>query len=170
MTAPNTRKPGDEARATVTVALAKAEAFRVFTEDIDSWWRRGVRFRGAGQRRGFIRIEPCESGRIFESFDDGKGGEIVIEIGRVTLWQPPDALCMTWRNANFSASESTEVEISFKDVGSGCEVCVAHRGWSRIRADHPVRHGASASDTLVAMGRWWGDLLTSFRRHVAGQG
>jgi uncharacterized protein YndB with AHSA1/START domain len=158
---------GDEARATVFVALTSEDAFRIFTEDIDRWWRRGVRFRNAGARRGFIRIEPGPNGRVFESFDGDNGRETVAEIGRVTLWEPPERLLFEWRSANFSADEKTEVEVTFRPSGAGCEVCVSHRGWAMIRKDHPVRHGADAAGTLRSLGLWWGDLLIAFRQRAS---
>ena len=39
--------PGDQARVTVGVAVPPEEAFRVFTQEVDLWWRRGRRFRNA---------------------------------------------------------------------------------------------------------------------------
>ncbi|MCA9653315.1 MAG: hypothetical protein H6712_17075 [Myxococcales bacterium] len=40
---------------------------------------------------------------------------------------------------------------------------VVHRGWSRIRPDHPARHGQPVASFLRTMGLWWGDLLSSLR-------
>ena len=60
---------GDSARVTVTVAVAPSLAFEIFTEEIDRWWRRGIKFRHAGARSGFLRIEPELGGRLFESID-----------------------------------------------------------------------------------------------------
>jgi hypothetical protein len=36
---------GDQARASVGVAVPPEEAFDIFTREIDLWWRRGPRFR-----------------------------------------------------------------------------------------------------------------------------
>ena len=63
--------PGDQVRVTVSVEVPIAEAFRIFTEEIDQWWRRGRRFRLAEGERGFIRLEPGVGGRLFESFERG---------------------------------------------------------------------------------------------------
>lgn len=160
---------GDEARATVSVALAPAEAFRVFTEEIDSWWRRGRRFRNAPDDRGIVRIEPGVGGRLFESFD-GEGGERVVEVGRTLVWEPPQRLLLEWRNINFGADERTEVEVLFRASGSGTMVTVVHRGWSGIRADHPARHGLERPAFIRMMGLWWGDQLTALRLRAADPG
>ena len=50
--------PGDQARVTVGVAVPPEEAFRVFTQEVDLWWRRGRRFRNAPGEQGIVCIEP----------------------------------------------------------------------------------------------------------------
>lgn len=158
---------GDEARATVSVALAPDETFRLFTEEVNLWWRRGRRFRNAPGRAGVVCIEPGPAGRLFESYDTD-AGEQVVEIGRTRVWDPPRRLVMSWRASNFAPGESTEVEVLFKPVGASTHVTVIHRGWAAIRADHPVRHGQPVPAFLRMMGLWWGDLLTTLRLHAAG--
>ena len=161
---------GDEARVTVGLGVAPAEAFRVFTEEIDLWWRRGRRFRNApGPGRGIVCIEPGAGGRLFESFDTA-AGEQVVEIGRTLAWEPPHRLLLQWRAVNFAPHEQTEVEVLFKARGAGTEVTVVHRGWAAIRADHPVRHGQATEAFIRGMGLWWGDQLTLLRQRCAGGG
>jgi uncharacterized protein YndB with AHSA1/START domain len=157
--------PGDEARASVLVKVAPDDAFRVFTEEIDRWWRRGLRYRVAGTRRGIIHIEPGVGGRLYESFEADTGTRVV-ETGRVTAWEPPGRFAFEWRAVNFAPAERTEVEVVFEPTPSGTLVTVMHRGWSAIRADHPVRHGLDVAGFLRMMGMWWGDLLTALREHV----
>jgi uncharacterized protein YndB with AHSA1/START domain len=153
---------GDAVRATVFVALSPALTFDVFTREIDRWWRRGVRFRNAPGEAGIVLIEPGIGGRLFESYGSG-ADEHVVEIGRVTAWDPPHRLVLDWRNSNFAAGEWTEVEVEFTPTREGTTVTVTHRGWTSLRADHPARHGLDASAFQRLMGSWWGDLLTSLR-------
>jgi hypothetical protein len=153
---------GDEARATVSVALPIDATFRVFTEEIDLWWRRGRRFRNAPGDRGIVCIEPGVGGRLFESFDT-QAGERVVEIGRTLVWDPPHRLVLEWRNIDFAADEHTEVEVMFSAGTGGTRVTVVHRGWVAIRADHPARHGQERAAFLRMMGLWWGDQLTALR-------
>lgn len=159
-------KPGNQATVTVSVAVAPDEAFRIFTQEIDRWWRRGRRFRNAPGDRGIVCLEPGPAGRVFESFDTA-GGERVVEIGRTRVWDPPHRLVFEWRNVNFAPDERTEVEVSFKPAAAGTTVTVVHRGWSALRADHPARHGLAVAPFIRMMGLWWGDLLTSLRLHAA---
>ncbi len=158
---------GDQARVTVSVAVPPEEAFRVFTQEVNLWWRRGRRFRSAPGNAGIVCIEPGPGGRLFESFDT-PAGEQVVEMGRMLVWQPPERLLLQWRGVNFALHEHTEVEVLFKAVGAGTQVTVVHRGWAALRADHPVRHGLPAPDFVRMMGLWWGDLLGNLRRHAGG--
>jgi uncharacterized protein YndB with AHSA1/START domain len=156
---------GDEARVSVLVRVPPPEAFRVFTEEIDGWWRRGLRYR-IGKHRSVVHLEPKLGGRLFESFETA-AGEKLKETGRVTCFEPPSRLVLEWRAVNFAPEEKTEVEVRFEPSPSGTLVTVYHRGWSRIRADHPVRHGQPPSAFLASMGRWWADLMTSLGERVA---
>jgi len=167
MTREHTVPPGDRARASVLVGVAPADAFRVFTEEIDRWWRRGYAYRVAGTRRGIIHLEPKAGGRLFESFDDDSGRPCVVETGRITEWAPPSRLVFEWRAANFAAGEKTEVEVVFQPRPRGTLVTLTHRGWSAIRPDHPARHGKETAAFVRMMGMWWGDLLSALREHVA---
>lgn len=155
---------GDQATVSVLVKVPLEEAFRVFTEEIDQWWRGGLRYR-IGKRRSVVHIEPGVGGRLFESFE-GASGPRILETGRVTVWEPPSRLVLEWRAANFAPSEKTEVEVLFAESPSGTLVTVAHRGWSGIRPDHPARHGLDVGPFLRTMGMWWGDLMTSMREHA----
>ena len=165
--------PGDQARVSVAVGVPPEVAFRIFTEEIDMWWRRGLKYRIAGTSRGIIEMEPRQGGRLFESFESASGTEI-IEIGKITVWEPPSRLAFDWGRATFSADEKTEVEVRFQRTSGGTMVTVTHRGWSRIPTNHPVRHSLETEAFIRMMGLWWSDLMNSLRdyssesRHVDG--
>jgi uncharacterized protein YndB with AHSA1/START domain len=157
---------GDRARVTVGVALPPAQAFRIFTEEIELWWRRGPRFRNAPDDSGLIALEPRMGGRVFESYTVD-AVERVVEIGRIRVWDPPRRLLFDWRASNFAPAERTEVEVLFEATASGTRVTVTHSGWAAIRADHPVRHGRTGADFSREIGLWWGALLASWRVRCA---
>ena len=154
----------DQASVSVLVRVPRDDAFRLFTEEIDSWWRSGLRYR-IGKRRSVVHLEPKLGGRLFESFETSAGTKLK-ETGRITCFEPPSRLVLEWRAVNFAPHESTEVEVLFEASQSGTLVSVRHRGWSRIRADHPARHGQDAAAFLRGMGNWWGDLMTSLRERA----
>ncbi|HEX9296799.1 MAG TPA: SRPBCC domain-containing protein [Polyangiaceae bacterium] len=168
---------GDQARVSVLVGVPPSVAFRVFTEEIDVWWRTGLKYRLGGKRRSVIRLEPGVGGRLFESVETQtqagrrprrvtQSGTRVFDTGRVTAWEPPSRLVFEWRAVNFAPSEKTEVEVVFEPSPSGTLVTVTHRGWSRIRPDHPARHGHEVSGFLRTLGLWWGGLMSSLREHA----
>ena len=156
---------GDQATVSVFVAVAPADAFDVFTREIDLWWRRGFKYRLAGRRPGTLYFEPGVGGRLLESFET-ESGTRVYEAGRVTVWDPPAHLVVKWRNANFSPDESTELEVLFAPSGEGTLVTVQHRGWAALRRDHPARHGLEGAAFSRMIGLWWSDLLTSMREFI----
>lgn len=160
--------PGDQARVSVIVGVTPEVAFRIFTEEIDQWWCRSLKYRIAGTRRGIIHIEPRVGGRLFESFENGSETKI-FESGKVTVWEPPSRLVFDWCAVNFLPDESTEVEVTFQKHSGGTLVTVTQQGWSRIRPDHPVRHGLDTASFIRMMGLWWGDLMSSMRDHAAGR-
>lgn len=159
-----TAAPGDRASVTVLVRVPPAQAFRIFTEEIDGWWRGGLKYR-LGKGRSVVHLEPKLGGRLFESFETAAGPRVK-ETGRVTCFEPPQRLVLEWRAVNFAPDERTEVEVVFEPSPSGTLVTVRHSGWNRIRPDHPVRHGQDATAFLRSMGLWWGELLTSLREHA----
>lgn len=159
--------PGDRVRVSIRVEATCEVAFRVFTEDIDRWWRRGLKYRVAGTRRGFIRIEPGVGGRLFESFEDDSGATRIIDTGRVLAWEPPFRLVFEWRSVTFAPAERTEVEVGFVPDDGATLVTLTHVGWASLRPDHPVRHGDEAGAFIRRMGLWWGDLLSELRRETA---
>jgi uncharacterized protein YndB with AHSA1/START domain len=159
------RPSGDQATVSVFVAVAPADAFAVFTKETDLWWRRGLRYRVAGRRPGTLYFEPSVGGRLLESFETETGTH-VYETGRVTAWEPPRRLVVKWRNTNFAADESTELEILFEPSGNGTRVTVQHRGWAALRRDHPARHGLEGAAFSRMMALWWSDQMTSLRELI----
>lgn len=155
----------DQVRVSIAVDVPQDVAFRVFTEQIDQWWRRGVAYRVAGERRGFVHLEPGVGGRLYEAFE-ADDGERLVQTGAVTAWEPPARLAFDWRSTTFGPGEVTRVEVTFEPRSSGTFVTVVHSGWRAIRGDHPVRHGEAAGAFLRRLGLWWGGLLRSLRSHA----
>lgn len=153
---------GDRARVSVGVAIPPARAFQIFTADIDQWWRRGMKFRHSASRSSLLCIEPNVGGRLFEAFE-AEGTQHIIEVGRVRIWEPPNRLAFTWRNANFAPHEQTDVEIQFEPTSSGTLITVTHSGLAALRADHPARHGMQGAEFSRMIGLWWGEQMSSLR-------
>jgi len=142
----------DAVRVTSRVDVDPDTAFRVFTEDVDAWWRTGPRFRWHPERRGTLRFEGGEGGRFVEVYPDGAS----FEVGTIRVWDPPRRLVFGFRARSFAPGEGTDVTVS-------------HRGFAALRADHPARHGLGAGAFENMMGTFWADLLTAARRHAAAR-
>jgi uncharacterized protein YndB with AHSA1/START domain len=158
---------GDRARVSVAVAVPPSRAFQIFTAEIDQWWRRGMKFRHSTSRSLFC-IEPKVGGRLFESFE-AEGTQHTVEVGRVRVWEPPHQLKFTWRNANFTPHEQTEVHVQFEPTVSGTLVTVTHSGLAALRADHPARHGLQGAEFSRMIGLWWGEQMSALRVICAAQ-
>ena len=154
--------PFDQAKASVTVPADPETAFRIFTEETGLWWRKGVKFWVGGRHPGEVIFEAAPGGRLLESVGTPQGPRVV-ELGRITVWEPPKRFCFEWRGANFAPGEKTDVEVLFEAAGSGTYVTVLHTGWARLRPDHPARHGADGATFIRKSGMWWGDQLTALR-------
>jgi hypothetical protein len=154
---------GDAVRVTSRVEVDPDTAFRVFTEEVDAWWRSGPRFRWNPDRGGALRFEKGEGGRFLEEYPTGES----FEVGRIRVWDPPRRLVFGFRARNFAPGESTEVEVRFDARGAATDVTVEHRGFAALRADHPARHGMDAGAFSNMMGTFWADLLTAARRYAA---
>lgn len=146
----------DAIRVSTTVPFGPAEAFRLFTEEVDRWWRRGERFRERGARLFF---EPRVGGRFVEATAAGAEREI----GRIRVWEPGKRLVFEWRARSFTGDEHTEVEVRFERSGpERARVSVEHRGFARLPADHPALYRTKGGpDFAGIMGYFWSDLLLS---------
>jgi uncharacterized protein YndB with AHSA1/START domain len=148
----------ENARVTTFVNVPPGDAFDVFTDEIDRWWRRGSRFRVGGDTSELCFEQDARGRRLVERMQDR-----VREIGRVLVWEPGQRLVFEWRASNFAAGERTEVEVRFEASGEGTRVMLEHRGWDAIRGDHPARHGQQGRAFAAMIGSHWGELMTAYR-------
>lgn len=146
------------------VKASRERAFDVFTREIGLWWRPNDLFRFAAGPPGRMAFEPGLDGRLTETDPQGRS----FEVGRITEWAPGERLAFTWRQANFAPDQLTEVEVRFDPAGDETRVTVEHRGWDRVPADHPARHGFPETPFLTRHAEWWRDLLASFARRAGG--
>ncbi len=139
------------------VKASQARAFEVFTREIDLWWQRNGLFDFLPGQYGALSFEPRVGGAFTETFADGR----VLEIGRTSVWEPPERFVFSWRPASFSEEQTTEVHVRFEAVGTNeTRVTVEHFGWDSIPREHVSRHGFPDSVFLMHLGEWWRALLS----------
>jgi len=81
---------GDGATVTVFVAVSPADAFAVFTEEVDRRWRHGPRYRVGSRRPGRLAFSPGVGGRLTETVDLRSGPRTFV-VGTITAWSRPSA-------------------------------------------------------------------------------
>jgi uncharacterized protein YndB with AHSA1/START domain len=141
------------------VKASPERAFAAFVEEIGAWWRPNSLFQTTPRAPGKLAFEPGEGGRLTETLANGK----VFEIGRIRVWEPPQRLVFSWRQANFPLDLHTEVEVRFEAIGEETRVSVEHRGFDRVPADSVARHGFPDEALLMRLAEWWQVLLASLK-------
>jgi hypothetical protein len=147
--------PLGSVRVTVTVAVTPADAFDVFTTEIDRWYRRGLGLLTSNDPATTLRFEHGVGGRLLEvgaspaADGDRRVDEAPVVRGTVTVWEPAARLV-------FLDRRGTEVDVRFEAVAAGTKVVVEHRGLDRLRPDQ----AASAAKY------GWRRLAEWFERHM----
>lgn len=107
----------------VTVPVPATEAFRAFTQGLDTWWP-FTTHSTAGGRRGTVAFGTDAGQHVVEIHPDGRR-----EVwGTLTRWAPPELLTMTWHPGGDPA-RATELEVRFAETSDGTRVHLRHVGW-----------------------------------------
>jgi len=110
-------------RKSVVVGCAVTDAFRLFTDEMESWWPLATHSIGQEDAKGCY-FEGREGGRIYESDSDG-----AIHLwGTVTVWEPPSRVVFSWHPGR-DAATAQEVELRFGKGDEGTLVELEHRDW-----------------------------------------
>lgn len=121
----------DPIHRSITVSRAPADAFRLFTSGMGTWWPldthgRSDEFDGAKTER--LVFEDREGGRIYEVLTNG----VEADWGVVTTWDPPSRVVLDW-NPSPDDRPYTEVEVTFTPTTEGTtRVDLHHRHWERL--------------------------------------
>lgn len=140
-------------RKTIFVNAPQEVAFRVFTEEISTWWPLASHSIN-DERAGAAVLECRVGGRVYEVDIDGQEHLW----GTVTRWEPPWLVAYTWHPGRAPA-EDTNVEVRFTGEGSGTRVEVVHTGWEK--------RGEQAGEAVRSYDSGWGVVLGHFTEAVA---
>ena len=135
-------------RLSAQVPQPAADAFRLFTDGIDSWWPLHDGYSYAADRTKEIHLEAFAGGRFYERLADGE--ELVV--GRVLVCEPPKRIVFSWQGTDWPAA--TEVEVSFTPEGDTTRVDLEHRNWERL--------GPSAEERRRAFANGWPTVLSRY--------
>jgi uncharacterized protein YndB with AHSA1/START domain len=144
----------------ITVNATPDEAFRVFTDDFDSWWPRSHHIGKSPMKKAIV--ECRRGGRCYTEQEDGTQ----CDWGSILAWEPPRRFVMAWQisgNWEFEAdvARSSEVEVRFTPAPGGrTRVDLEHRFFDRLVS------GGEAMRTGVDSEGGWGSLLKLFAERV----
>lgn len=123
---PKTEERVAPIRKTLQISRTVDEAFRVFTEQIHTWWPLGqysINEEGAKH----CVFEGRKGGQVYE--EDAEGQRYIW--GTVLEWDPPHRVVFSWHPGR-PVETAQEVELRFRDRGSGTELSLEHRGWDLL--------------------------------------
>lgn len=142
-------------RKIIRVKAPRDIAWRVFTEQMGTWWPLAVYKIGKVDAVDAI-IEPRVGGRWYERGDDGSH----CDWGSVLLWEPTTRLILSWdidANFQYDPKLKTEIEVLFIAEGNGStRVELEHR-----RLDRFGDRRAEMRNIFDKTGDW-GQLLAAF--------
>lgn len=149
-------EPAGSLSRVVLVQAPPDVAWRVFTEQMGTWWPLATHKIGRTRAVDTV-VEPRVGGRWYERGEDGSS----CDWGRVLAWEPPARLVLAWQISpdwQYDPALQTEVEVRFLAEGKGTRVELEHRGLDR--------YGARQEEMLRIFGsdRGWSGLLASFAR------
>jgi len=155
--APDSTESVAPVRKSITVRASQADAFHIFTTDMDSWWPRSHHIGKSPMKR--VIIEEKAGGRCYSEQEDNTE----CDWGSVLTWDPPRQFVFAWQitpqwQFEPDLAKSSEVEVTFTalDDGGTTRVDLEHR--------HFERHGdgAAAMRLGVDSPNGWGDLLSLY--------
>jgi uncharacterized protein YndB with AHSA1/START domain len=140
----------DPIQRQVHVRLDQADAFRLFTTGMGSWWPLETHSRrDEDHDTEAVVFEDHVGGRIYEVMTDGSEGYW----GTVTAWDPHARVVFDWK-PNDEDHPHTEVEVTFTpDEDGGTIVALEHRNWEvlgpALGAQGREGYGSPSGWTLV---------------------
>lgn len=158
-----TEKTDVPVRKSVTVKASVEDAFRVFTEGIDTWWPRSHHIGKSPMTKGIIQGRV--GGRCYNEQADGAE----CDWGEILVWEPPHRFVMAWKitpawGYEPDLAKTSEVEVRFSpDPDGSTRVDLEHR--------HFARHGEGGDSIRTAVGSpqmGWEGLLQLFAVQASG--
>jgi uncharacterized protein YndB with AHSA1/START domain len=147
-----THKPVAPIRKEIVVEAPQERAFRVFTENFDSWWPREHHIGKAEMKTAVMELKA--GGRWYEKGVDGSE----CEWGKVLVFEPPRRVVFTWQISHtwgYDAALLTEVEVTFSAEGPKR---------TRVQLEHREldRYADAAQSMRDLLDKGWGRTLELF--------
>ena len=114
-------------KKSVVVNRPVEDAFRVYTEQVGSWWPFAKTHSVAKEDVETVILEGREGGRFYERT---KSGEEHLW-GTMLVWEPPQRIVYSWHPGRGEGT-AQEVEVTFTPSGNGTRVELVHTGWEKL--------------------------------------
>jgi hypothetical protein len=140
-------------RRSVRVKATPDRAFRIFAEQMDSWWPKSHHI-GNSPMKGIV-VEPRVGGAIYTVQEDGAN----CPWASVIAWEPPHRFVFAWHitpawKYDPDVARASEVEVSFTPADDGTTLVeLEHRHFERHGEGWETMRGAVGSE-----GGWNGVL------------
>lgn len=149
-------------RRSILVHCSVEHAFRVFTEQMSTWWPLDTHSRAVdeeieGVTAVGVHLEPRAGGRIQEELSNGQ----MRSWGQILAWDPPGRLVIAWK-PNSNPLPPTELEVTFSAEGGGTRVVLEHRGWER--------RGEGAERARAGYDRGWAVVFDKLYAEAVARG
>jgi uncharacterized protein YndB with AHSA1/START domain len=132
-----------EVQKTVELDAPLERAFRVWTEQVGSWWPLADHSIGKADATGCF-IEPGIGGRLYET---SRAGEEHLW-GTIAVWEPPRRLAYSWHPGR-ALSERTMVLVMFTPLGPArTRLTLTHSGWREGDEDWRAMYDAGWDGVL----------------------
>ncbi|ORW04580.1 SRPBCC family protein [Mycobacterium kyorinense] len=149
-----------EVSRSLSVPLAQARAFELFTARMTDFWPKEHSI--GNSELAEVVVEPYGGGRWFERGVDGSE----CQWGRVASWEPPRKVVLLWQigaDWQFDPDFETEVEVTFTPEGADrTRLDLCHRNLQRY-GDHTEQMRAIFDDPAG-----WTGTLANFADLVTG--
>ena len=149
-------------RKSIRVKASTEKAFRIFTQEMDTWWPRTYHIGSSPMKR--VVVEGKSGGNIYTEQEDGT----VCPWASVRTWEPPNLFVMVWQVSpewqyEPNVERCSEVEVRFTPVDDGTTLVeLEHRGIQKhAGACVRMREQVNAESG-------WGSLLTMFAEKAGG--
>jgi uncharacterized protein YndB with AHSA1/START domain len=136
-------------RKSVVVDRPAEDAFRVYTEQIGSWWPFAKTHSVAKEDVETVIIEGREGGRFYERT---KSGDEHLW-GTILVWDPPHRILHSWHPGR-GEETAQKVEVSFTPVGDGTRVDLVHTGWEVL--------GERMAEVVASYETGWDSVLSRY--------